>query len=238
MRFVQDEVGARRDHLAEGALSDRRVGAQQVVIDDHHVGCGRLLAHPRHEALVVARAFGAEAGFGGGRDFIPERQILGQVLELGAVASLRPGGPFADDGKKDIVRHGAGVVQLIEPVQAQIVRTALHVCGSERHVERVAKSGDVLEEDLFLEVLRSGRNEHALAAQDGRDEVGERLPGAGARFGEEDAAVLEDVGDGCRHLDLAGARFEVGYAACQRAGRGEHIGDRRGKVGGRRLPSA
>ncbi len=60
----------------------------------------------------------------------------------------------------------------------------------------------------------------------------------GARFGEEDAAVLEDAGDGGRHLDLAGARLEVGDAAGQRAGRGEHFGDRRGKVGGRRLPFA
>jgi hypothetical protein len=235
VRFVEDEVGARRDHLAERALADRRVGAQQVMIHDHHVGGGRLLAHPRHEALVVARAFGAETGFGSGRDFIPERKILGQVLELGAVAGRRPAGPFPDDGQKDIMHHGAwperrrGFVQLIEPVQAQIVRTALHVRRGERDVERVAKRREVLEEDLFLEVLRASRDEDTLAAQDGGDEVGQGLPGAGAGFGEEDAAVLEDVGDGRRHLDLAGARFEVGDAACQRAGRREHLGDRRGE---------
>ena len=103
VRFVEHEVAARRNHLAVGALADRGVGAQQVMVDDDHVGRGRALAHPGHEALVVARAFSAEAGFGGRRHLVPERQILGQILELGAVAGLGPRGPLPDDRQKDVV---------------------------------------------------------------------------------------------------------------------------------------
>ena len=51
----------------------------------------------------------------------------------------------------------------------------------------------------------------------GGNEIGERLAGARARFGEEDAAVLEHLRDGGRHLDLAGTRLEVGHRASQRA---------------------
>ena len=40
MRLVDDRVVAVGDHLAVGALAHRRVGAQQVVIDDHDVGFG------------------------------------------------------------------------------------------------------------------------------------------------------------------------------------------------------
>ena len=63
--------------------------------------------------------------------------------------------------------------------------------------------------------------EHALAAEDGGDEIGERLAGAGARFGEQDAAVLEHARDGRGHVRLAGARLEVGQRARQRAVGGE-----------------
>ena len=65
--------------------------------------------------------------------------------------------------------------------------------------------------DLFLQVLGAGGDEHALAAEDGRREVGERLAGAGARLGEEDAARLEDVGHGRGHVALAGPRLELGH---------------------------
>ena len=83
---------------------------------------------------------------------------------------------------------------------------------------------EVLEVDLFLEVLRAGRDEDALAAEDGGDEIGERLAGAGAGFGEQHAAVLERAGDRVGHLD-AGRRaaLEVGQRLRQRAG----VGDRR-----------
>ena len=70
-------------------------------------------------------------------------------------------------------------------VQAQIVGAALHVGRGERHAERVAQRRDVLEVDLLLEVLGAGGDQHALAAEDRGDEIGERLAGAGAGFGEQ-----------------------------------------------------
>ena len=240
VRLVQDGVGVRRDHRAVGTLPHGGIGAEQVVVDDDQVGLGGALPHPRHEALVVARALGADAGFDGGRDLIPERQIFRQVFQLGAVAGVGARGPFADDRQKDRVGHRRRPVasrpgrtdadppgvcpgrapsfaatakrpavdrrlrftgQLIEAVQAQVVGAALHVGGGERHAERRAQRRKVLEENLFLKVLGAGRDQHPLAAEDGGDEIRERLAGAGAGFGEQDAAVLErarDRGRPCR----------------------------------------
>ena len=76
----------------------------------------------------------------------------------------------------------------------------------------------VLVEDLFLEVLGAGRDEDAMAAEDRGNQIGERLAGAGARFGEQHAAVGEDARDGRRHLALAVARLEAGSAARAAAG--------------------
>ncbi len=75
----------------------------------------------------------------------------------------------------------------------------------------------ILGEDLLLQVLGAGRDDHALAAEDGRDEVGEGLAGAGPGFDEQDAAVLERVGDRGGHAALAVARLEGGEGLRQRA---------------------
>ena len=115
MGFVHDRVGACRDHLAIRVLPDGGVRAQQVVIDDHDVGGRRALAHPGDKAVVVPRAFGAEAGFRRGRNFAPERQIFRQVLELGAIAGLCTG----DHSRMIAGRlHGPRRGRVVQPIQA------------------------------------------------------------------------------------------------------------------------
>ena len=79
VRLVDDRVAALRNDLAVGALPDRRVGAQQMMIDDDQVRLGGALPHPRDEAVGVARALGADAVLRRGGDLAPERQVLGKV---------------------------------------------------------------------------------------------------------------------------------------------------------------
>ena len=216
MRFVDNRVAASGDDFAEGVLTHGQVGAQQVMIDDNHVGRRRALAHARHEAVVVPRTLGAEARFGGRRDFAPERKILRQIVELRPVTGLGSPRPFADDRQKDVSTDwGGSLVELIEAMQAQIVRAPLHVGRREGDAERVAQCGDVLEENLLLQGFRARRDEHALTAQKRGDEIGQRLPGAGSRLREEDAAPFEHSRDGGRHFDLPRTRLEIRHRADQ-----------------------
>ena len=97
-----------------------------------------------------------------------------------------------------------------EPVQAEVVAAPLHIGGGEGHVERLTEHREVLEVDLFLKVLRAGRHEDALAAEDGGHQIRERLAGAGAGFDEQNAAVLERRRDRFGHVALRGAAFERG----------------------------
>ena len=112
VRLVDDRVAAGGNHLAVRVLPHRGVGAEQVMVDDDHVGLGGALAHPRDEAVVVARALGAEAGLRGRRHVVPERQVFRQVLELGAVAGLGARRPLADRsaGSTSCDARGAGAV--------------------------------------------------------------------------------------------------------------------------------
>ncbi len=76
VRLVNDGHLALRNHLAERVAAHLRVGAEQVVIDDHHVRLGGALAHARHEAVFVARTLAAETVLGGRGDGRPDRQIV------------------------------------------------------------------------------------------------------------------------------------------------------------------
>jgi hypothetical protein len=90
----------------------------------------------------------------------------------------------------------------------------------------VRSAGNVLEVDLLLEILGAGGDQHALPAEDRRHEVGERLAGAGARFREQHAAVLERVGHGAGHRPLPRARLELIDRPCERSIVGERRVDR------------
>ena len=111
--------------------------------------------------------------------------------------------------------------QLIEPMQAEIVRPALHVGGAKRHAQRCLQRRNVLEVDLLLEVLGPGRDQHPLTIEDRRHQVRQRLAGAGPGLREQDTAVLERAGHRRRHRALALARLEVIDGARQHAVIGE-----------------
>ena len=96
--------------------------------------------------------------------------------------------------------------------------------------QRLRQDRQILEVDLLLEVLRAGRDQDALPAEDGRHEVRHRLAGAGAGFGQQDAAVREDIGDAARHLALSVARLELIDRPRQRTVVGERVVDRRAQV--------
>ena len=115
------------------------------------------------------------------------------------------------------MRHRRVRAQLIEPVQAQIIRTPLHVGGAEPHAERRQQRGQVLEVDLLLQVLGAGRDQHPLPIENRRHQVGERLAGAGPGLGEQHAAMLQRVRHRGGHGALTLARFEVIDGARQRS---------------------
>ena len=75
----------------------------------------------------------------------------------------------------------------------------------------------ILEEDLLLKILRAGGDQRALPAEDRGDEIREGLARAGAGFGEQRAAALDDAGHGRGHLLLAVARLEAGKRLRERA---------------------
>src|ERR1700674_198769 len=108
-------------------------------------------------------------------------------------------------------------------MQAQVVRASLHVRCGKGNAEGYAERRDVLEEDLLLQIFCAGGYENALPAEDGRNEIGERLTGAGACLGQKDSALFETAGDPVGHLHLTVPRFELPERAGEGAIRRERL---------------
>ncbi len=213
-----------------GLLLDAEVGEEEVVVDDDDVGLERLAAHRRDEAALPVGAGLAEAGFGARVQLVPQRGGLGQGVDLGAVAGL--GGLLPRGDVVELLDLFEAVekwvvAQRVELVAAEIVAAALHVADLQRAEQRL-EEGDVLEEELLLQIFCAGGDDDALLvlarlAQRGQ-KIGERLSGAGSGFDDEVALVVEGLFDGSRHLVLALAVLEgEGGAGEDSAGREEVV---------------
>ena len=235
--FVEEDGGGFGEDAGVGCIAglllDVEVGEEEVMVDDDEVGVEGAAAHVGDEAVFPVWAGGAEAGFGAGVELVPERRVLGEVLELGAVAvggGALPGGDVVE--LLDLFKAGEEwrVAKGVEFVPAEIVGAALHVADAEGAVvvaEQRFKEGDVFEVELFLEVLGAGGDDDALALPAGEaergQEIGESFASAGTGFDDEVALVVEGGLDGLGHLVLAGTVLEGEGGAGEEARGGEEV---------------
>jgi hypothetical protein len=200
----------------------------------------RLAAHRGDEAALPVGAGLAEAGLAAGVELGPEGGVFREGVNLGAVAGgggLFPGGDGVE--LRDLFEAGEqrGVAQGVELVLAEVVAAALHVADVER-AEDGFEEGDILEEELLLQVFGAGGDNDALLAGAGEmqrgQEVGEGLAGAGAGLDDEMAPVFKGLLDGAGHLVLALAMLEGERGAGEDAAGGEEFVEG-GELGGGEL---
>ena len=195
MRFIEDNDGGVRQNARIGRVLlggfDGQVGAEQMMVDDDDVALGGAAAHLGNEAAVELLALRADAAIGARVELGPQMAVLRQVGQLGAVAGFGRLLPVADD---------AELVDLLQPVQhrlrgevvellaAEIIAAALHVADAQL-AEMLAQERNVFEEELLLQGLGAGGDDDALARANDRQQVRQRLAGAGARFDDEVPAL-------------------------------------------------
>ena len=115
---------------------------------------------------------------------------------------------------------------LADPLETGVVGAALE--HGVRRVDLGVGAGDRLDQprdvaldELVLEGQGGGRDHDPLVVEEGRDEVGQRLAGAGAGLDDQVPMVGQRVGDGLGHGDLSGAFL----AAESLDRRPQHVGD-------------
>ena len=94
------------------------------------------------------------------------------------------------------------VGHLLEALQTHVIAAALEHGEVELDIEVLGQKRQVLVGQLILQCLRSRSYYNPLAARDGRNEICQRLTGAGACLDDEMLTVGDGVGHQAGHLDL------------------------------------
>src|SRR5262249_47430247 len=164
-------------------------GEEKMMIDDDNVAFQGPAAHFRDEAALPLLAFLTGAAVSPRVQLVPELGVFGKLCKFGAVAGFRqglPGGDLAIMLNFFEPREHGLVGQVVEFLPAQIIAASFHVADAQlaraSPEELLLEKGNVLEEKLLLQILGAGRNNDSLAAADYRQQVSQRLAGAGPGF--------------------------------------------------------
>ncbi len=228
MRLVEDHGVVLGQHTSAGG----DVREVERVVDDHEVGGGGPLARMLGEARGDEGAAPPGATVGPDRELGPEG--FGRLEhELGTVAGL---------GRVEPILHrlpGAGVAAVCEQERlealqlpaAEVVRATLQHLDTDVPPDRSRRDRDVLREQLLLERLGRGGNDHAPPGLERRNEIGEALADAGACLGDEMLAGLEGLLDAGCERGLLAPRLVPGKRMRERPAGAEDVLHRRQTTG-------
>ena len=237
VRLVEDHHAGIRQHSgirrAIGSGLDRQVGAEQVMVDDDDVALGGAPPHLGDEAAIELLAIGADAAVGARVQLGPQVAVLRQLGQFGAIAGLGRLLPVADDAElvdlfQSVQHRLAG--EVVKLLAAEIIAAALHVADAQL-AQVLLQKGNVFVEELLLQRLGSGRDDDALARANDRQQVRQRLAGAGARFDDQVTPFLQRLLDGLGHLQLSAAKLVRRMRARQHASGSEELVQRRQPCG-------
>ena len=216
MCLVQDDRLGVGQELDEPLLLHRQVGQQQVMVDDDQV---RLLCRTARLDNMTLRVLGTllpQAVVHGRSDQRPDRGILRDLDQFGAVTALRSMAPLADV-IEIIAKRWRNIGDLRESMQAEIIGTALQQRRFNRSADCLADQRQIAMVELILQRFGAGADDRLATAQQGRQQISEGLARAGARLNDELVTVGDGLGNGLRHPCLSGARLEAGQQRLQGA---------------------
>jgi hypothetical protein len=207
--FVEDDDVVRRQDGAAAADME----SVEVRIDDDHVGLGGAPAGPLGEAHLAARAaIGTRAFLAAHAERAP-RRVTRCPVELGdvpGVARARPAGQSHDLGLGrrghvlQLELAGGAVLQLADPLDAQVVAATLEDRPTEATRQRVGQEGEVLRGELVLQRLRRGGDDGPRPRTQDGNEVGQRLARPRPGLDDDVAAPVDGGGDEVGHPLLTG----------------------------------
>ena len=136
----------------------------------------------------------------------------GSCLDLRAIAGFGGLFPGLDDlkiGDLFQARQHRLLFGVVDLLAAGVVGAPFHVAGAQR-AQVFLEERNVLEEELFLEILGPCGDDDALAGEDRGNQVRQSFAGARAGFDDQVFLLGQRAFHGFRHLELALAVFVTG----------------------------
>jgi len=162
-----------------------------------------------HEAILEMAALAAEAVVTTRNRVMPGGGVFRDAFGLGAIAARAGFGKAGDLGEPDgIVAVGEAAIGKIalQMVMTDIVGTAFQQCHLDRRFQRTTRSRQVAMKQLVLQGLGTGGDHHLAARQQGGNQIGQRFPRTGSRFGQQHAVIGDCAFDCLGHGQLLRTR--------------------------------
>ena len=171
VRLVENHRVAGGQQFRHAFVAQHHIGEKEVVIDHHQIGRHRVAPRLHDEAVLVVRTLLAETVFARRGGVIPDRRIFGNFQTFRLVAALRHlgknrnaagiGGVFA--GQETTVGQ-----RPFKMVGTDVVGPPLEQRDLHRRLQGIANHRQILVEQLVLQGLRAGGNDHLAAGTQGR----------------------------------------------------------------------
>ena len=213
MRLVQHDRLPPGDHARHPPLANHQVDKKEVVIDHHDIGGLRPSPGAAHETVVETGAFRPEAPLRGRGYLPPEGELRGKIGKLRPIAGLRRPRPPLDLARErcPFSKHKAVLTpEPLVPAQAEVVAAPLEYHRLDGPVHRPFDDGDVLLDDLFLEVDGPRGDDGLLAREERGHQVGKGLTRPRARLHHEGPPLGKRPPHGPGHDELAFPKLEPG----------------------------
>jgi len=230
MGFVEDHRSVIRQTLTELIPAYVEIREEQVVVDDHDVGCVRSGTHACNETRLVFRTLLPDTHVATSVYPIPKRKIFRKIDEFASISGLSFVRPPANGVELihliKAVENGL-MLGLVNTIQASIVSAALHIRRRELLWQDLLQERNVLFHQLFLQILGAGRDDDPLfffqCCRDRRDKIRECLASSCACLYDQVPRLSKCVRYRVGHLHLAFTIFVVFMRFCYCPGRAEHV---------------
>ena len=128
VRLVENEGVAGRQQLGDAFVTQHHIGEEQVMVHHHQVGRERIPARAHHEAVPVVGTFLPKAVVARRAGVRPDRRVLGNVGQLGAITGGGGSGKALDATQlRSFLPRGEATFarRAFHAVKAYIVRASL-----------------------------------------------------------------------------------------------------------------
>ena len=219
VRFIKDDRVDGWQQFGHRRFAQRKIGAEKVVIDHHHIGCHRFAPGLKNKASLELRTLLPETVVASRGGMNPDRIILGQRGTVGTIAAQTDLGELPDLAQLAWhLRIGKAPIGhlLVEVMVTDIIRPPLEQGDAGSQTERRFHRRQVAMKELVLKRTGSGRDHGPCTRQQQRHEIGEGLAGAGAGLGNQTAALRDGPRDAGRQGLLTFSRLEGGHGPGER----------------------
>ena len=171
---------------------------------------------PVTKQRLVECAARADARLGRRGDVAPQRRVVGEIGQVGAIAGRRRRREREQPVQLGLRDQRSLPVAFAQAPPADVVRQPLHHRPLERRgqqpgaVEHRAQAGQVDGGDLVLQRLGAGADHDLAPRQQRGDQVRQRLARARSGLDQQALVAVDGLGDPLRHRELSGARLVAG----------------------------